>query len=273
MSQEQDKIFFRNYSLVIGALIVMIIIFIVAARTVGIDEEAEARQREELIAKRTAPPGQVSVVGEEPVVESAPEVAATDTTSAGTVNGKQVYDGLCVACHGVPGIGAPVTGNTEDWAPRIAKGLDTLYHNAINGYTGDQGYMMPARGGGNISDEEVQAAVDYMVEQSGGGTDEAAAADDSGGEAAVAAATGKSGEEVYNGMCVACHGVPGIGAPVTGNADEWADRIARGMDTLYDHAINGFTGEAGFMMPARGGGNFTDEEVKAAVDYMVEKSK
>ncbi len=264
MSQEQDKVFFRNYSLVIGALAVMIVVFIVLARSFGIDEEADAKKREAQISERTAPVGDVSVAGVDPVPTKAAEPVAEPAAAGG--DGKSVYDGLCVACHGVPGIGAPVLGNEEEWAPRIAQGMDTLYDNAINGFTGAGGFMMPARGGGNLSDEEVKAAVDYMVAESGGPAAETTSA-------APAAAAGKSGEEVYNSLCVACHGVPGIGAPVTGNKEDWASRIAQGKDTLYDHAINGFTGEAGFMMPARGGGSFSDEEVKAAVDYMVEKSQ
>ncbi len=57
-----------------------------------------------------------------------------------------------------------------------------------------------------------------------------------------------------------------------GNKDEWAPRIAQGKDTLYKHALEGFTGEKG-MMPARGGNaGLSDEEVKASVDFMVQKS-
>lgn len=259
MSQEQDKIFFRNYTLVLIFIAVMMVVFIIAARMIGTDEEALAKQKESMIAKRTEPAGQVSMVGDEPVA-----VAAADSGDAAGGDGKSVYDGLCVACHGVPGIGAPVVGNAEEWTARIAKGIDSLYSNAINGYTGEQGYMMPARGGGNLSDDEVKAAVDYMVEQSGGGS---AAA---GGE--TTAAAGKSGEEVYNGMCVACHSVPGIGAPVVGKPEDWTSRMEKGIEMVYINAINGFTGESG-LMPPRGGGNFTDEEVKAAVDYMLEKSQ
>jgi len=254
MSQEQDKKFFRNYSLVIGSIAVMMVVFIIIARIIGTDEEAQTKQREAMVAKRTAPAGEVSIVGEEP--------AAMETATSGGTDGKSVYEGLCVACHGTPGIGAPVLGNADEWAPRIAKGKETLYNSALNGFTGEAGFMMPARGGGNLSDDEVKAAVDYMIEQSSGaagGTETAAA--------------GKSGEEVYNAMCVACHGTPGIGAPVLGNAEEWGPRIAKGKDTLYNNAINGFTGEAGFMMPPRGGGSFTDDEMKASVDYMVENSQ
>ena len=63
------------------------------------------------------------------------------------------------------------------------------------------------------------------------------------------------------------------GAPLPGNKDEWAPRIAQGNDTLYKHAIEGYTGAKG-LMPARGGNpKLTDDEVKAAVDFMVHKSQ
>ena len=50
---------------------------------------------------------------------------------------------------------------TSDWASRIGKGTATLYNHAINGFN-----AMPARGGADISDEEVQNAVDYIIQQS-----------------------------------------------------------------------------------------------------------
>lgn len=82
-----------------------------------------------------------------------------------------------------------------------------------------------------------------------------------------------SGEAVYNSACVACHGAGVAGAPKFGDAAAWADRIAKGEDTLYKHAIEGFQGDAG-LMPAKGGRtDLSDEEVKAAVDYMIENSK
>ena len=79
----------------------------------------------------------------------------------------------------------------------------------------------------------------------------------------------KSGEEVYNGACVACHGAGIAGAPKTGDKGVWAPRIAQGVNTLYEHAIKGFK-----AMPAKGGQvALSDDEVKAAVDFQVAKSK
>lgn len=95
------------------------------------------------------------------------------------------------------------------------------------------------------------------------------------GEAAGAAAVKVSaevGKKIYDSACMACH-TPGVaGAPKLGDKAGWADRIKQGMPVLYDHAINGYQGKAG-VMPARGGSQATDDEVKAAVDYMVAAAK
>ncbi len=83
------------------------------------------------------------------------------------------------------------------------------------------------------------------------------------------AAKAKTGEEVYNGACVACHGAGIAGAPKTGDKALWAPRIAQGVNVLYEHAIKGFKG-----MPAKGGQvALSDDEVKAGVDYQVAKAK
>lgn len=85
-------------------------------------------------------------------------------------------------------------------------------------------------------------------------------------EEEVAAATP---EDMYNGKCASCHGAGVLGAPVTGNADQWASRIEQGTDTLYSHAINGFN-----AMPPKGGCmDCSDDDIKAIVDYMVGQSQ
>lgn len=76
-------------------------------------------------------------------------------------DGESLYKAICSTCHDSGLIGAPKMGDKGAWAPRIGKGAATLYHNAINGFN-----KMPARGGADISDEEVQNAVDYIIEKS-----------------------------------------------------------------------------------------------------------
>ena len=84
-------------------------------------------------------------------------------------------------------------------------------------------------------------------------------------------AVARSGEEVYNGACMACHATGAAGAPMLGDAGAWAPRLDKGMDALYASGVNGV---AGTSMIARGGcSNCSDDEIYAAVDYMVNNSK
>ena len=94
--------------------------------------------------------------------------------------------------------------------------------------------------------------------------------------AAVPVADAALGKSVYGKTCALCHAAGIAGAPKPGNKDEWGPRIAQGKETLYKHAMEGFTGSKG-AMPARGGNaKLTDEEVtdlvKAAVDFMADQS-
>ena len=95
--------------------------------------------------------------------------------------------------------------------------------------------------------------------------DASCAASNSGGAAA------RSGEEVYNTSCMVCHASGVAGAPILGDAAAWADRIAKGRDVLLDSGINGLAGTG--MMAKGGCGNCSDEEVTAAVDYMIDGSQ
>lgn len=88
---------------------------------------------------------------------------------------------------------------------------------------------------------------------------------------AVAAAGGapRTGEQVYNAVCTACHGTGAAGAPKVGDKGAWGPRIAQGEKTLVQHAIAGIR-----AMPAKGGCSAcSDEEIGNAVKYMAAKSK
>lgn len=89
--------------------------------------------------------------------------------------------------------------------------------------------------------------------------------------AAPQAAADLDGEAVYKAACTACHGAGIAGAPKTGDANAWAPRIDQGMDTLVRHAIEGFQGQAGYMPPRGGNSTLTDEQVRDAVQHMVDQ--
>lgn len=102
-----------------------------------------------------------------PAAPPAPVAAATPAASAAAAapsaadlaKGEKVYVATCQGCHGAGVLGAPKFGDKTLWAPRIAQGIDTLHTNAINGIR-----MMPPKGGNAaLADDEVKAAVDYMV--------------------------------------------------------------------------------------------------------------
>ncbi|BFM19177.1 c-type cytochrome [Gilvimarinus japonicus] len=79
----------------------------------------------------------------------------------------------------------------------------------------------------------------------------------------------RTGQQVYDTACHTCHAAGVAGAPKFGDAAAWAERIAKGADTLHEHALKGFNG-----MPAMGlCATCSDTEVMAAVDYMMENSQ
>jgi cytochrome c5 len=207
--------------------------------------------------------------------------------------GADVFKAVCAACHATGAAGAPKVGDNAAWAPRIAQGYDTLVSHATKGIR-----AMPAKGGNpDLDDLEVAGAVAYMANQSGAKFKEpdlkaakpAAAAPAASAPAASAAATtapataasapapaatagADAGKKLYESTCQACHGAGIAGAPKFGDKAAWAPRIKQGKSTLYEHALKGFQGKAG-MMPAKGGSTASDDDVKAAVDYMAAAAK
>lgn len=233
-------------------------------------------------ATATESPGMTQV--QEAAQPAAPAASAADDGAGNGADaprsGEEVIQLACAACHNAGVAGAPKLGDKAAWEARAGAGLDALVASVIDG----KGAMPPKGGNPSLSEEEIRRSVVTMLEQAGveagGGAqatgqqeaaDQGAASDegkaaDEGEEAAAADGVGK---ETYTKACNACHGTGAAGAPVLGNQAQWENRIAKGMETLYDHSINGFN-----AMPAKGGwANLSNEEVKAAVDYMVAESR
>ena len=158
-----DNEFGRAFITMIILLIVMTfgLAFLGIFMAGDVDAKLDAERDEAIqlvVAERTAPVGQITV-GEAPVL------AAAEVEDV-VLPGDEVYNSSCAACHGAGVAGAPKVGDPAAWTDRITQGLETLYANAINGIQGSAG-VMPAKGGNaSLSDGSVQAAVDYMLEQS-----------------------------------------------------------------------------------------------------------
>ena len=167
----RDQKFFDLYSLVIGVLVVFALVIFVLAMNMSDRTQVkfvrEAPEYQEAVAERIRPVGQVYMPGEEaeaaaPVLDPASEPQPV----AAAMTGPQVYNSACLACHGAGIGGAPVLGDAAAWGPRAAQGEDVLYGHAINGFQGPAGGYMPPKGGRlDLSDEEIQNAVDYMLSQ------------------------------------------------------------------------------------------------------------
>jgi cytochrome c5 len=211
-------------------------------------------------------------------------------------SGEDVFKAQCTTCHTAGVAGAPKFGDKEAWAPRIAKGLDALVQSALHGKGN-----MPAQGGGDFDDTEVARGAAYMANAAGAKFPEpqrpaaaataAASAPASGAAvasaapapaapaaaattvataapAAAAPAAANAGEALFKQTCVTCHGTGLAGAPKFGDKAAWAPRIAQGVPTLVQHAIQGKN-----AMPPRGGSSASDAEIQATVQYMVNAAK
>lgn len=114
-------------------------------------------------ARAAAAPAPVAAAAQ-PAPVAAPEPAAAMPAAAMAVaddfDVAGTYQMRCFACHGTGAAGAPVLGDADAWSERMAKGMETVMANAINGIG-----AMPARGlCMDCTDEHIQALITYMVD-------------------------------------------------------------------------------------------------------------
>ena len=127
--------------------------------------EKETTPTQETAAPEEAAPSPVEAPSAEP---AEPQVAAeppaadkpADTQTA-SADGEKIYKTYCHVCHAAGIAGAPKLGDKDLWAPRIAKGNDAMFSSVKNGLK-----TMPPKGTCmGCSDDELRAAMEYMVEQ------------------------------------------------------------------------------------------------------------
>lgn len=145
MTNQEDRNVFSTL-LTVGGALTAFFIFSMASANAAVDSMVESATID-----RIKPFGEVNI-------GSAPVAVA----SSGAADGKGTYSASCAACHASGAAGSPKLGDKAAWKARIAQGNSTLVDHAINGFKG-----MPAKGGNaSLSDDDVKAAVTYMVDGS-----------------------------------------------------------------------------------------------------------
>lgn len=157
MSAANDQQFVGTTLGVLGALVALTIFIIIIANLVGGSDEGIREAEIPRIEARVQPLAMVAT--DESQLASADQEEEAVELSASEIN-----EQYCAACHSNGTLGAPVVGDEEDWGQRLdEKGMETLVSHAINGFN-----QMPARGGNpDLSDEDIEKTVSYMLEESG----------------------------------------------------------------------------------------------------------
>ena len=170
-----DRAFLKSFAGLIVALVALTVVLFVVAQIIGgkPSKTVEATADAKAVAERIKPVGELTVgVAQAAKVTTASSNPVMDAiipsaNAAGADDqGKKIYDTTCMACHAAGVAGAPKLGDKAAWAPRIAQGADTLHTHALKGFQGKAGMMPPKGGNMGAKDEDVKAAVDYMVSQS-----------------------------------------------------------------------------------------------------------
>ncbi len=161
----EDRQFTTMFMAVLVGLVGFTIVILVIANMLYNADSMESDLRvQKAVSERIKPVGGV-YVGSVPDEVATGAAAATSAApaqqiAAADLSGEQVYQQACASCHAAGVLNAPKLGDAAAWEPRLAKGMDVLYANAINGIN-----AMPAKGGrADIADDAIRAAVDHMIQ-------------------------------------------------------------------------------------------------------------
>jgi cytochrome c5 len=164
-----DLTFLKHFAMVIGGLMLLTLVLIAGASWIYSDHLPQPSTISAVkTAARIAPVGDVyaGATGESAMAAAKAAAAAAAQAQVayeGTLDGNVIYGKLCSACHASGAGGAPQLTQAL-WSPRIAQGMDMLVKHAVEGYQGQAG-VMPARGGNpSLSDDQVKATVQWMVD-------------------------------------------------------------------------------------------------------------
>ena len=162
MDRKEDSAFLRKFAGGIVGFIILTVALIFLARQMQPEFDTDENpSRGALAEKRIAPVGSVrtGVEGTAALADTKAAATVTPTATEEVVDGATVYGGLCKACHDAGIAGAPIPGSELMAAREAERGIDGMVQNVINGLN-----TMPPRGGNMaLTDEHIQAAVEFML--------------------------------------------------------------------------------------------------------------
>jgi cytochrome c5 len=169
--RQHDLVFLKHFSQVIALLVVITIALIgLGAYINGVKPAQRSKTAVAATQARIQPVGAVFAGSTGAAAQAAAAAAAAEAAKGqvayeGTLDGSVIFGQLCTGCHTAGVNHAPKLLKAE-WAARIGQGAETLHKHAIEGYTGPDGGVMPAKGGNPaLTEEQVKATVDWMLSQ------------------------------------------------------------------------------------------------------------
>ncbi|MBD9370473.1 c-type cytochrome [Xanthomonas sp. XNM01] len=165
-----DLEFLKRFSMVIGLLALVTLGLILLAMYLHgrvppeVSPTAATRTEQRIAPTGAVYAGSTGAAAQAAAAAAAAARAASSVAYGGTTDGSVIYQNLCGACH-TNGVGKAPTLDHAHWDARLAQGKETLYKHAIDGFTGPDGGIMPPKGGNpGLTDEQVQATVDWMLD-------------------------------------------------------------------------------------------------------------
>lgn len=162
MSEQDDRTFLQHFSMVIAMLALFTVAMLILAYVMhGQLIPSENPARETAKVERISPvadvyAGETGRAAAQAAVQETEQEAAFD----GSLDGEMIFEQVCHVCHSTGAGGAPLM-NADAWADRIGKGRDELISSVITGL----GAMPPRAGRPDLTDEQIAATVDYILEQ------------------------------------------------------------------------------------------------------------
>ncbi|WP_025769585.1 c-type cytochrome [Thioalkalivibrio sp. HK1] len=180
-----DDVFWRQFGMIVVLLTIFGFAMYFLAKAIGSEAYARMQHDPDAIAQRIAPVGNARIGDPEARLAAATPQSAqalqdqsdsldasasqTDasgenvTMAAADAAGEEIYKSACFACHLSGAGGAPKLEDKSAWETRAAQGFDTLLQSVING----KGAMPPKGGFMHLTDDDLRAAIHYMLDQAG----------------------------------------------------------------------------------------------------------